>query len=82
MSSKRSCALMKSPQQQGAGQARLADAGGADEDQVLGAFEEVERGELEERRLANAGLELLRVGVQCPATSARAGPRDRCRPTR
>ena len=57
---------LQGPQQDRAGEAGLADAGGADEDEVLGAREEVERGELEDRGLADAGLELPRVGLERP----------------
>jgi len=58
---------LEGAQQDGAGEAGLADAGGSDEDDVLGAAEKAELAELQEHGLADAGLAVPREGVEGPA---------------
>ena len=59
-------AVLQRLEQQPAGEARLADAGRADEDDVLGLGDEVELGEGADLPLVDAGLALEGEGLERP----------------
>jgi hypothetical protein len=59
-------AVLERLAEQGRGQAGLADAGGANEDDVLGAGHVAEGGELADDGLLDAGLLLEGEGPECP----------------
>ncbi len=59
--------ILQSLQQEAAGQSGLADAGGADEDQILVLGHEVEFGEASDLLALHAGLAAVGKGFQRPA---------------